>query len=484
MRLSILKKTSRSKTKFITLLLFIVGILVVALGLNAFLNFRSVSQSKLNLPGIDLRVEEEFTFNRFYNLNVSYPILNDEIFDHEVRRSANILKDDFLKKINSLPTKDSVANECDIDYQIHYYNDNFLSVSLNSRTMVAGKEVKKDKTLLYDRQNKKILKISDLFKKDTNYLAIISGQSKVSLERSLGSAYDADRASKGTYPKKNNFSDFIINKRRQLEIVYQEGQATSKKTGVVYAKIKTNTFADLLKDEFASNLLFTYSNKSAFLLPKDQLSIDPIAKLPLPQSKSEEIDCSSQKCIALTFDDGPAAPTARLLDILSANNARATFFVLGVQAGGYPGEMKRIVNDGHSIGNHTYMHSDLLSVSLEEAKNEIAQARNIISSMTGVTPTFARAPYGLIDDARARDLGLPFIGWTVDPLDWQNKNSGSIYEHVMSHASPGAVVLSHDIYGSTVDAYARIIPELSAAGYVFVTIPQLLGDNLEAGVYY
>lgn len=184
-------------------------------------------------------------------------------------------------------------------------------------------------------------------------------------------------------------------------------------------------------------------------------------------------DCAVATCLALTFDDGPTTTTEPLLDVLKAHDAKATFFLLGIQVERYPVLAQRILRDGHAIGNHTYGHRDLMTIPLHEAQWEITHTSNIIESTTGYRPVIARAPYGSISDQRAQELGLPFVKWTVDIKDWEIKDAGQICQGVLAAASRNAVILSHDMYQSTLEGYTCAIPELKKRGFTLVGVQDL-----------
>ncbi|WP_062203534.1 polysaccharide deacetylase family protein [Demequina salsinemoris] len=199
-----------------------------------------------------------------------------------------------------------------------------------------------------------------------------------------------------------------------------------------------------------------------------------------------DTDCSVEKCLALTFDDGPVDGTAELLDVLAERGAKATFFVVGKNASQHPDIVKRMVAEGHAVGNHSWSHADLTDLSDKQLAREITRTSDRIEQITGVRPTVLRPPYGATGPrvaAVAEDEGLAQILWDVDPADWKVRDAGKVTKRVVKDAHPGAIVLSHDIHESTRDAYAKIIDKLLAQGYTLVTIPDLL-DDMEPGETY
>jgi peptidoglycan/xylan/chitin deacetylase (PgdA/CDA1 family) len=198
------------------------------------------------------------------------------------------------------------------------------------------------------------------------------------------------------------------------------------------------------------------------------------------------VDCSVQRCVALTFDDGPVAGTADLLDVLADKGVPATFFVVGSNAQAQPDLLARMVAEGHVVGNHTQDHPDLTKLDAEQVRDQIEQVNDTVAAATGVRPTLLRPPYGAtsptVADVAAA-AGMAQVLWNVDPEDWKDRDSAVVQQRVLSSTDDGDIVLSHDIHETTREAYAAIIDGLVANGYTLVTVPQLLGE-LEPGQVY
>ena len=186
--------------------------------------------------------------------------------------------------------------------------------------------------------------------------------------------------------------------------------------------------------------------------------------------------------IAMTFDDGPSPETTpRLLDILKQRNIKATFFMIGQNAERNPAIVKRILAEGHEIGNHSWTHPQLSKLSDDRVTEEINKTQNAIKDSSGYTPVLMRPPYGAIT-ARQKDwiekqFGLNVIIWSVDPFDWKRPGASVIEERILAGARPGAIVLSHDIHKQTVDAMPATLDALAAKGFKFVTVSQLIAMN-------
>lgn len=190
------------------------------------------------------------------------------------------------------------------------------------------------------------------------------------------------------------------------------------------------------------------------------------------------MDGSVESCVALTFDDGPAAElTGGLLDTLAAEGAPAPFFVLGQSVNDHPDVARRIVDDGHEIANHTWSHRDLATLEEGAIIDEIETTNAAIEEATGVRPTYLRPPYGSYSEVVQGATDQPIVTWDVDSADWQSRDSGAVVEAVLGSASPGSIVLMHDIHASTVDAVPAIIDGLRAEGYTLVTVDTILAST-------
>ncbi|GAA0383621.1 hypothetical protein GCM10009530_38090 [Microbispora corallina] len=198
--------------------------------------------------------------------------------------------------------------------------------------------------------------------------------------------------------------------------------------------------------------------------------------------------CARHKCIALTFDDGPWPYTPALLDTLKKHKAKATFFVLGRKVANRPELTRRIVAEGHDIGNHTWDHEVLTTLSDEEVLSTVSSTTDIIRETIGKAPTMMRPPSGATNSrvgALMAQLGLPQILWTGSTLDWQARNTKVIAKRTLALAKRNGVILLHDIVPETVKAMPGVLTTLEKQGYRFVTITTLLqGRQLKGGEIY
>lgn len=179
--------------------------------------------------------------------------------------------------------------------------------------------------------------------------------------------------------------------------------------------------------------------------------------------------------IALTFDDGPSAAwTPALLDGLKERGVKATFFLIGENADKNPEIVKRMAEEGHLIGNHTYHHVELTKVSENEARLELADTSAVIVRITGKEPEYMRPPFGAWQRKLEQEIQMLPVLWTIDPLDWTTENQDEIVNKVVTEAEENDIILLHDCYKSSIEAGLRIIDILQEEGFVFVTVDELL----------
>ena len=181
--------------------------------------------------------------------------------------------------------------------------------------------------------------------------------------------------------------------------------------------------------------------------------------------------------IALTFDDGPRTEvTSRILDSLQANGGRATFFMVGNRVAANAAVVKRMVEQGCEVANHTYDHKYISKIGAAAIRQQLAATNQQVQAACGVTPTLMRPPGGYKDAASLAtvgSMGMTAIMWSIDTRDWQHRNAQRTIQTVLSQVKDGDIVLMHDSHVATGDAAVVLIPELVARGYQLVTVSEL-----------
>ncbi len=183
------------------------------------------------------------------------------------------------------------------------------------------------------------------------------------------------------------------------------------------------------------------------------------------------------KHIALTFDDGPHPRyTEKLLDGLAERGVKATFFVTGANAEKYPEIVRRMQEEGHLIGNHTYHHVQLTAANGEKFREEIISTNEIIKEITGQDTEYIRPPYGCWNKKYEDELNMFPVLWSIDPRDWCSDDVDCIVRNTVGKIKEGDIILMHDQYKSSITAALEIVDQLQDQGYEFVTVEEMLLD--------
>jgi peptidoglycan/xylan/chitin deacetylase (PgdA/CDA1 family) len=196
-----------------------------------------------------------------------------------------------------------------------------------------------------------------------------------------------------------------------------------------------------------------------------------------------------RRTISLTFDDGPNEPfTGRILDILKLCGVKATFFVVGANVERFPEATRRLVAEGHEIGNHAYSHRVLPFKTPGFIRNEIRRTSDLIASVTGVRPVFFRAPHGWRNpwlNRVVRSEGLIPVAWSLGVWDTDRPGADEIVGRTLRGLKNGCVLLLHDGRGTecgpdssqVVEALIPIIDEARRTGYEFVSLLEMMKEE-------
>ena len=182
-----------------------------------------------------------------------------------------------------------------------------------------------------------------------------------------------------------------------------------------------------------------------------------------------------KKKVAITFDDGPNPDyTEELLEGLKERKVTASFFLLGKEAEKFPEIVKKIHEDGHLIGTHSYEHVNLCNLTDEAAVEQVDKTNQVILELTGEYPQYIRPPFGCWKENLDYKTTMMEVLWDVDPKDWATDNSSVIASRVLDKVQENDIILLHDASESSVKAAFQIIDTLKEQGYVFVTVEELM----------
>lgn len=376
----------------------------------------------LNTPDSNfefLSVNTIYEANDKFKVDVRYPSTASEVVNNDIDNLIYSYIDNYKQRlINS----EELIN-LNINYDIIEHSDSIISFKFNITDLVNSKS--DIKVLTFDLDNQKLLTLGDIFKADLDYISVISKKIPIDI-----------------------LSRHIIINEDLFEF------AMDKENLILY--LKSNE--DINIDSFEIHLKDIINDLSALITLNK--------------------DLENKKLIALTFDDGPnPLTTPILLDGLAERNIKATFFMLGSRIEQNPDIIKRIYQDGHCIGNHSYSHKNLVKLDETNAKYEYGRPNEILTSIIGTGSTVFRPPYGNINDSIKSFVDTPVILWNIDPYDWKYKNSDTIANHIIERAKDGDIILLHDIYQTSVEAALKVIDDLIQKDFEFVTIDELIRRN-------
>jgi peptidoglycan/xylan/chitin deacetylase (PgdA/CDA1 family) len=190
---------------------------------------------------------------------------------------------------------------------------------------------------------------------------------------------------------------------------------------------------------------------------------------------------TADRWIALSFDDGPGEPTARVLDILKEEGAEATFFCIGKKIPGNEDLMKRITSEGHLIGNHSFSHHTWFDLfSSRRMLTDIMEMNRLTKDVTGLSPKFFRPPYGVTNPNLKKAVmkgGFISIGWSVRSYDTMIKNRQRLLNKILSALKPGAIVLLHDTSETTVAILPELLKAIRNKGFQVVRLDKMINLN-------
>lgn len=201
------------------------------------------------------------------------------------------------------------------------------------------------------------------------------------------------------------------------------------------------------------------------------------------------LDPRVQPAVALSFDDGPSEFTQQVIDLLTENDCRATFFMVGTNMDLYPDLVKAVYDSGNEVGLHTWRHNDLNEMSADAIVRNLQLCQNIVLAQTGATAKWLRPPYGRVGPSAygaCMALEMYIATWTIDSWDWKYQNAEKIYNEVIPQLANGAIILFHDTHATTVEALRTILPEIKARGYQVLTVDELMSfrESLRSGTHY
>lgn len=429
-------------------------------------------------------------------LNVAYPVTENPSINQTVENLSQEFIDSFIETAarqeksyqEYLAETGTKSHTTVTDYIQHFdvsfANETYVSFIFDRYQNTGGTGINTMFTKVFNRQTGAEIPLKNLFT-DAKYLERLSTISRTILyartkekaltldgtEKALADYIKNNKGSidAGTEPIPENFDGLTIDEKGTLTIYFDKYQVGPGSDGIVSVEIPLKDIADMLAPAV----------RDIFSIPTPVTRVEK----PIQPQTAGSVDCNTAKCVALTFDDGPSIYTATLLDTLKKYSVPATFFVLGRSAQIQPDTIARIVTDGHELGNHTWDHKDLRTLSGDDIDAQLHKTDELLYATVGIRPQYLRPPYGAYNNEVLTHVNRPIILWSVDPEDWKQPPHAELVKRMTSPRT-GAIILAHDIHQSTVEAIPEVIVELKRQGFTFVTVGDLLRQPLKAGVTY
>ena len=283
-----------------------------------------------------------------------------------------------------------------------------------------------------------------------------------------------------------NARDLIMADQQYSSVVDKNALRSSEDYQLLY----TDTGIDVIYDSKALTSALDEQITVQVPYSKIRFALPDSIKAVVAQDDSVRTVDITKKLVALTFDDGPNKTyTNEILDVLEAYNSVATFFDLGSIMNNAPQTMQRASQLGCEMGSHSYSHKNLKTASVDKIKEEISSTDAVFEEILGYKPTLLRPPYGAVGSDLKENCDKYLIGWSVDTLDWKNRDKDKVVASVKSEGDlDGDVILMHSIYKSTAQAVEELVPWLIENGYQLVTVSELMKyrfeTEMETGKYY
>lgn len=422
-------------------------------------------------PGLDLHTLTKETDH--YTYSTSQPETEHQAINESINQWIDGEKGAFLKEveISKESLDDTMRAHLNIQVETNRMSENFYSLVFRSYSITGGANGQnKVNVFNLDMTNGRLLELGDALELDGENI----DQLKEIIWEGLQSnqewqLYVDETLFNEVMGDPDNWKWSIDN--GHFTLYWDEYEIAAGAAGEMELDIPIEKIAVFLKKSIQSYLAMPEEQVRELdaIREREQLKLDPDGKY-----------------IALTFDDGPsAAVTPKVLQALKDHNAKATFFMLGSQAEYYPGLVREVAKAGHEIGNHSGSHPDLSKADAAKIRDEIAGTTKTIKDAAGVDVNHFRPPYGAYNEGvidYMNETGQSIILWSVDSLDWKYRNSETVRQTILQQASPGAIVLMHDIHPTTADALPDLLSALEQEGYEFVTVSQLLEWKGQAGV--
>lgn len=384
--------------------------------------------------------------NNQMKIAINYPITNENRLDQKIQKDVKKRYQNFLEQ-----QKEFVAIAKDAEFNIDYTYDiidqRYMMVVLKtfSNSNLLSNPMNDLDTYVYDKKENKFLTLSDVI--STTEKKKVTTMILKQLKEQYPDCLLIDRAKK------------LLNQVTKIHFTFDEEQFY-----FYFEPYEISAgYFDIMTISIPIENLGLIIDINEGKVEKEWKKIETTTKIIDP----------NQKSVALTFDDGPSVYTDDLLNILKKYDASGTFFVIGNKVEIYSDTLRRMIQEGNEIGNHSYNHKWLTKVSDQEFLKQINQTQQVVKKVTGFTPRLMRPTYGAVNQSLRKRSKLKIVMWDVDTRDWESHNIDHILKKTVQSTKDGSIILMHDTKKQTVTILEKLLKELKKEGYQFVTVSEL-----------
>lgn len=256
------------------------------------------------------------------------------------------------------------------------------------------------------------------------------------------------------------------------KIEYKKGEVLFKEKENKKILIKNEKIYECLNEEFKQDYLKEIEKYNNKINEKKKIEKED-------QEKNRKELLKGKKYLALTFDDGPGEYTEYFLDKLREKNVKVSFFLVGKKVPGKEKVLKKMYEDGHDIGNHSYNHPQFLLMKKADVIKNVKMAdEEIKKALNGFETKYLRPPYGQRRFDAEKEINKKIIIWNNDPEDWKYRSKNKVIKDILAMKENDVAIL-HDIHKTTVDGVLEVIDKKRKQGFEFVTITELLEKQSE-----
>lgn len=427
-------------------------------------------------------IESIIKYGRNSVIAAHYPTFGHPKIDEMIVTKVQAYIEDFNILTQDIPIDNHIyKGELNIDYEVHSPTEGIISLQftiLENLPYYAHPNIE-IYTTSFDLARGKVLNLNDIMK--GKYLDEISqiAMDYFSQQIEYMEYIDGENFQHGIAPREDNYTNFILSEN-YISFIFQKYQIFPGHLGTPSVKIPYERIQKYLRYNFTDK-----KSKETFLTMDEDDNITVFDELEIVKNRKVNPD---MPMVALTFDDGPyARATIPILDTLREHNSVATFFVLGNRVPKHEDIIQRIIKEGNEIGNHSFNHQQLTTISSKEIREQIDKTQEAVVAAVGIEPKIMRPTYGSYDNKLRKQVDMPMILWSIDTEDWKTKDAEKITNHVLENVQDGDIVLMHDIFPATAEAMEDLVPELINRGFQLVTVSELYevrGEALEVGNIY